>query len=238
MLVASDGFAHLHRLLRLCGLENIEFTSSLKGTDEITFFTEYGFAESVFTDADKVAWPEVTQADTPDVVIAGPDWLLAIEAKVFHNPNAGSLQAQMRRQAVLVDMWAHARSLDPARVRHVLLLSERLATRVGDLAYPVVTWEQVLGEYDVVAHRYWARALALALARHSDLESRVSVGGKNAHAVKTGQEIAEAYASGNPDFDHVGRTAVSLVPRSRPTSRATPGGQLATRYDRAPCRGS
>lgn len=205
MLVASDGFAHLHRLLRLCGLDEVELQPSLEGDEGITFVTEYGFAESVFTAEDKKAWPELAEADTPDVVIAGPDWLLAIEAKMFHNPSAGSLQAQMRRQAVLVDMWASRMKLEVSRVGHVLLLPTALSARVGPLTYPVVTWEQVLSEYDVVGPRYWARVLAVALARHPELESRAATGGKNADAVMTGKEIAEAFASGEPAFDHVGR---------------------------------
>lgn len=206
MLVASDGFAHLHRFLGLCGLPEVTIDKSLEMTRELAFYTEYGFAESVFTDTDKQVWPDLVDADTPDVVIAGPDWLVAVEAKMFHNPNASALQAQMDRQAKLVGYWATSRSLDPARVRHVLLLPEPLAERVGSLRYPVVTWEQVLQRYDVVGPRYWARALAVALARHPELQSRLGTGGKNADEVLTGEAIVAAHAEGSNQFDYIGRS--------------------------------
>ncbi|WP_214056605.1 hypothetical protein [Nocardioides aquaticus] len=206
MLVASDGFAHLHRFLELCGLPEVSIEKSLETMRELTFYTEYGFAESVFTDTDKLAWPDLLNADTPDVVIAGPDWLVAVEAKMFHNPNASALEAQMGRQAKLVDYWATTRGLDPLRVRHVLLLPEPLAERVGSLQYPVVTWEQVLQRYDIVGPRYWARALAVALARHPELQSRLGTGGKNADDVLTGEAIVAAHAEGSNQFDQIGRS--------------------------------
>lgn len=54
MIVAADGFAHLHRFLHLSGLRvNPAGANPLVGGQDIQFFTEYGFAESVFTARDK-----------------------------------------------------------------------------------------------------------------------------------------------------------------------------------------
>ncbi|UAL30320.1 hypothetical protein K8W59_01905 [Nocardioides rotundus] len=207
MLVASDGFAYLDRFLTLCGLSDVDVRPNLEGDQNFQLLTEYGFAESVFTDHDKAAWPGPHQADTPDVVIAGPDWLVAVEAKMFHNPSGADLEAQMRRQAVVVDTWRSALGLSDDRVRHVLLLPSRLAERVGDLSYPIVTWEEVLAEYDVVGPRYWARVLATALSQHENLESaRELTFRSNADDTLTGAEIVEAHASGEATFDAVGRS--------------------------------
>lgn len=202
MLCASDGFAHLHRLLELCGLEGVEVRSGLDGDQELVFYTEYGFAESVFTDEDKAKWPELHDADTPDVVIAGDDWLLAIEAKMFHNPSHASLERQMSRQRVLVDYWADTLSLQPDRVAHVLLLPAALAHETAPKS-PVVTWEQLRDEFRSVAPRYWVRELDKALGSYSTLRSRAATA--NDEARLTGEEIVAGFASGDFEFGYVGR---------------------------------
>lgn len=206
MVVASDGFAHLHRFLGLCGLEVPSGHVDVDGGQRVQFLTEYGFAESVYTDEDKESWPEPATADTPDVVIAGPDWLVAVEAKMFHNPSTSDLRGQYDRQAALVDMWRTRLGLDEERVRHVLLLPARLAEREADVDRPVVTWEAVLREYSVVAPRHWTGLLNTALARHEALESHKQVEFRaNAQAVMTGAEIVAAVQSGAATFDAVGR---------------------------------
>jgi len=113
MIVAGDGFAHLHRLLALCGLPLPELCGHpLEGPHQIEFFTEYNFVESRYTLTDKERFPDAPHdADTPDLVIVGPDWLLCIEAKVFHNPPTAALNEQIGRQKVLVDYWT--RTLAP-----------------------------------------------------------------------------------------------------------------------------
>jgi hypothetical protein len=214
MLVASDGFAYLDRLLRLCGLEaDLDVPARLDGGLDIDFYTEYSHAESVFTDEDRGAWPVPPGGDTPDVVINGGDWLLAIEAKMFHNPNAADLAAQMRRQRVLVDLWTERMGLDPARVRHVLLLPRPLADRVQgtlpvELVDAVVTWEEVLEQYWTVAPRHWSRVLHHALTRHGALESSRELNFRaNAQQVMTGADIAAGAADRHdPPLDYIGRS--------------------------------
>jgi hypothetical protein len=204
MIIAADGFAHLDRMLALCGLASADLDHSLEGYHPLAFYTEYNFVESRFTASDKARFPDApTEADTPDVVIAGKDWLLCIEAKVFHNPSTDSLNAQMRRQRVLVDYWTRTLDLDPARVAHVLLLPAGLS-RLG-LEAPVVTWEAMLDAYRVVGPAYWTAMLGTALGRYTDLVS-VLGSGKNAEGRLTGQAIYDLYSSGELPYTHLGRS--------------------------------
>ena len=202
MICASDGFAHVGRLLQLCGLPEVAVQAGLDGDQELVFYTEYGFAESVFTEADRARWPDPAEGDTPDVVIAGDDWLVAIEAKMFHNPSHAGLEAQMARQAKLVDYWSSKRHMDPRRVAHVLLLPRDLAAETQP-ASRYITWEQVRDTYAAVAPRYWVRQLNLALAAYAELRSKAPTA--NDEARYTGQKIVERHAAGEFQYDHVGR---------------------------------
>lgn len=205
MIVASDGFVHLHRLLSLCGLPPVEIEQPGRdGLTKVEFTTEYSFAESRFTEQDKARFPNApTDADTPDVVIAGPDWLLAIEAKVFHNPLPEALNHQMKRQQVLVDYWTTTLGISPDRVRHVLLLPAALP--VDGVAFPVVTWESVLAAYQVVGPAHWTATLATALDRYDSMVSRSRMFGENADGHLTGQEIVNAHAAGTLEYPFMGR---------------------------------
>lgn len=204
MLTGSDGFAHLHRFLRLCGLD-VDVQANLLGNQELQFYTEYGFAESVVTDADRQRWPDAVGADTPDVVLAGADWLLAVEAKMFHDPTPADLDAQMQRQASVIQAWVKTLGLDPGRVAHVLLLPEPLAATADGLDWPIVTWQQVLDEYKTVGPRYWAQVLSEALDHYDNLVSKSPAFGSNSSRRMRGAEIVAAHAMGGLEFDYVGR---------------------------------
>lgn len=204
-LIGSDGFAHLGRFLELCGLE-VSIDARLDGPHELLFCTEYGFAESVFTAEDRERWGSGLDADTPDVVIAGPDWLVAVEAKMFHNPNASDLNAQMSRQAKVISRWVDVLGLPKNRVMHVLLLPEKLAAASPGHGWPVVTWERVLEEYRVVGPRYWANVLGTALADYDFLVSTGPTFGKNKDARLTGAEIVDLHATGILPYSSVGRS--------------------------------
>lgn len=207
MLVASDNFAHLNRLLDLCGLKDVDVDP--QKTTDIQFFTEYGFAESVFSEDDKKAWKEFPAAamrDTPDIVIAGSDWLLAIEAKMFLNPTLGELVEQMRRQSRLVDLWSKYKNLGGGRVKHVLLVPEQLKTDLGKHDLKVVTWQEILELYAKVGPAYWVGVLRAAIGEaFQELQSLPISFGKNALYRMKGYEIVEAFESGKAPFDHVGR---------------------------------
>jgi hypothetical protein len=130
MIVASDGFAHLHRFLSLCDLDVGEFGGHGRdGEQRVQLFTEYSFVESRYTEADVRRFPDApADNDTPDVVLLGEDWLLAVEAKMFHTPSITALNAQVARQKVIVDYLAKTLRLSPERVRHVPLLPAPLAS--------------------------------------------------------------------------------------------------------------
>jgi hypothetical protein len=203
MIVASDGFAHLDRLLALCGLPSAGLGgNALEGLHPVQFFTEYSFAESRFTPENKDRFPDAPlDADTPDVVIVGPDWLLCVEAKMFHKARPADLSTQMNRQKVLVDYWTRTLRLDPAKVAHILLVPERLATTGVDAR--VVTWEALLDAYRVVGPLYWTAVLAEALGSYKALVSLPGAGGANAHSRATGMDL-KAQGVG-PGWTHVGR---------------------------------
>jgi hypothetical protein len=86
-LVGSTGFWHLQRCLDLFGVpvqvQGGEFA-------EVQFLTEYGFAESVFTDADRAKWGTHFTRETPDIVILGKDWLLANRSESVPQPDGRS----------------------------------------------------------------------------------------------------------------------------------------------------
>jgi hypothetical protein len=170
MIVAADDFAHLHRFLMLCGMpaDALPTNSDSRTSPRLQFFTEYSFVESVFTDTDRARFHDVpTSNDTPDVVLVGDDWLLAVEAKMFHDPSPQALNAQLDRQRIIVDYIAVNLHIPAARTRHVVLLPAPFAANA--LHAPVVTWEDVLHAYRVVGPEYWVATLSAAISRYHDL---------------------------------------------------------------------
>lgn len=207
MVAFSDGFAHTGRLLDLCGLPGIE-VGGLTGDNRIQVFTEYSFAESVYLAADRERFADrPPAADTPDLVLVGDGWLLAIEAKLYDAVSAADLRRQLRAQAVLVEYWRGKLELDPQRVKHVALLPRRLTDRIGtDLPSPVVHWEDVAAAYRHVAPRYWIAVLEHALASELYADDSL-VFGANAHAQLTGAEIvADAHVADTSRYTVMGRS--------------------------------
>ena len=172
MIIAPDAFMHLPRFLSRCGLEGIGIDGDRGGVGGPQFLTEYGFHESLFTDKDTKAFPSPPAGkDTPDLVLFGGDWLLAVEAKMFHRPTTAALEIQIARQRALVSYWTQVLDLEPGHVRHVLLLPEGFAREVGDRSIDTVTWEQVRDDYANVVPRYWLDVLCQALDRYEELKS-------------------------------------------------------------------
>ena len=193
MLVASDGFAHLDRFLALCGLPDVHVPGSRNGEQALEFFTEFGFHERV-RDEDRPRFPDLTGRDTPDLVIAGDDWLLAVEAKMFHRPTSAAMNRQADQQRLVIDTWVRALPLRPDRVAHVWLLPEELASAVrGSVHIPVVTWQEVLRAYRVVGPAYWVGVLEEALTRYTDLVAEPMTFGANPDDYIPGGEVVEGY---------------------------------------------
>ena len=188
-IAAHDGFAQLSRLLSLCDLM-VSVPPGLDGEQEIQFFTEYGFNESVFRPYDRDRFSNRPEGgDTPDLVLAGPDWILAIEAKLYDQPSTDSLNGQLTRQAKLVSYWADQFGIPEDRVRHVALLPQKLADRLGRLIAPTVTWESVLAAYRVVGPRFWLAQLEYALAQYDEYAGLVLTYGANKQGTRKGREI-------------------------------------------------
>ncbi len=206
MIICSDAFAHLHRFLILCSLDVATFDQQGHHLGQkIQFFTEYSFAQSAVTKADLADFPEPRPGDdTPDIVIAGEDWLLAVEAKMFHNPSPAALRMQMKRQRVVVDYLADAMSIPKTRVAHVLLIPDGLAA--NGVCGKVLRWEEVLDDYKVVGPPYWLSMLRQALSRYTELVSGgPTTFGQNKDDDLTGAEIVTAHAAGTLDFTYMGR---------------------------------
>jgi len=101
MLIGSDRFSQLHRFVALCGLDVEPFGRDDDGGGPgIQFFTEYNLFESIFTKEDRARFEAdpPTERDTPDLVLVGSDWLLVVEAKMFHKPNPATMAEQLRRR--------------------------------------------------------------------------------------------------------------------------------------------
>lgn len=209
-LISDNGFIHLHRFLGLCGLfvDDVSGdTHPLSGRQDLQFFTEYAFAESVQISRDRQRFADRPhERDTPDLVLTGPDWLLAVEAKMYHRPTRQALEKQIARQRTLVNYWTTVLGLNPARVAHVLLLPEPLAQARGELAAPVVTWEAVRDAYAAVAPAYWLGVIRDALARYDELASPEPTFRTNADALIRGEDIVQAHASDSLSFAWMGRS--------------------------------
>lgn len=229
-LLASDGLVHLPRFLQLCGLAGDEpggvGHGVLDGLHPVQIFTEYSFAESLLP-GDTARFPDAPLVrDTPDLVVSGPDYLLVVEAKMFHRPSSAVLDEQMRRQSVLVDYWASTLSLERSKVRHVLLLPGGLAEDRPGLDWPVVTWEQVRDAYDARGDAYWLGVLRTALDRYEQLAASDLAFGVNAEAKLTGEQIWRAAELGDLPPHWVGR-AGGLHGAAFPTDKL--GGTWRTR---------
>lgn len=208
-LVGDNGFAHLHRFLALCDLpvDVQEPNHALDGLQDLEFFTEYGFAESVCTGRDKSRFADRPhERDTPDLVIVGPDWLLAVEAKMYHRPTREALEKQLAKQRVIVEYWTRKLELDPGRVKHVLLLPWALAQARQPLSARVVTWEEVRDVYGTVGAAYWLGVLRSALDRYEELASPEPTFRGNADAIMLGERIVDAHAAGTLLYSWMGRS--------------------------------
>jgi hypothetical protein len=207
VIVAHDGFAHLDRFLKLCGIDDVNTSSRRDGTAPCQLTTEYNFAESLIG-ADDARWNvQPRTGDTPDIVLAGEDWLIVVEGKMFHRPTRAQLDAQLARQRPLIDEWAHVLGVAPARVRHVAVIPEQLADEIAPLTScdDVVTWQTIIDNYCVVGPPYWVGVLEVACSRWNKLAARPPKFTKNAHAILTGAQIVALAHGDVVEYAYVGR---------------------------------
>lgn len=196
-ILSTDRFMHLDLFLSRCGLTDVE-TAELA---HLELVTEYNLRESAWTPGERQRFNTAGLAgDTPDVIIAGEDWLVVIEAKMFHAPSRSDLAEQLEAQRPVVERLARGLGISPDRVRHVLLVPEQLATPPGSIT---VTWQDVLDDYTGVGNAYWCEALSRALQNYGDLVSKIN---NNADAKVVGRELLDLFQAGDCPWRHVGRS--------------------------------
>ena len=205
MIVASNNFADLGLLLKLCGINGVTVKDPTPQT--LQFFTEYNYAQSLMT-ADEFDSGDYT-GDTPDLVISGSNWLVVIEAKMYDNPSAAALVKQYDRQHVLVKGWTKYLNLgSSAQVHHCLLLPQGLLDILGnptpsDLR-PFIRWEDVREKYEEVAPKYWLDVLRNAILP-DHYKERVSTRRKYQDDIRTGADIVSAFKDGDDTYTWMGR---------------------------------
>jgi hypothetical protein len=189
MIVAGEEFAHLGRLYRLAGLDDAPVTGG--DAAHVQFFTEYGFAESLYGAEDDRFSDAPIGKDTPDVVIFSTEprpRMLAIEAKVYDRPSKAQLVAQLTVQRALVTYLAQKLSVADEDCAHIALLPRDLGIDGAGLGTPVVFWEDLLSVFEDVAPVYWAGLLRVALERYDELVAKTQPFRVNADTIMTGAE--------------------------------------------------
>jgi len=175
------------------------------GNAPCQLLTEYGFTESLVGAGDGRWDDRKRRRDTPDVVLVGDDWLVAVEAKVFSRPTQAELELQFRAQRVLIDEWRDILGIPDDRVHHVALIPEQLAALVGQLSVRTVTWQQVADAYRIVGPAYWVGIIDVACERWENLVSSQAPFTANAEATLTGKQILEASEAGLLEYGYMGR---------------------------------
>jgi hypothetical protein len=192
-IIAGDEFAHLTVFLQLCGLGTVAHLGSVQ------FLTEYGFAESAWYDKTGLWRAYEGGRDTPDVVVAGPGWLLAVEAKMYARQGHAAIVQQLQAQTRLLRYWAETLDLASEHVRLVALLPAQYAQELPSLGVPVVTWEGILNAYRNYASPYWLAVLEYALNHYDELKSTFEPNDR-----LTGNEIVEGFLAGRGLPDRAG----------------------------------
>ncbi|MCI0712090.1 MAG: hypothetical protein L0154_18185 [Chloroflexi bacterium] len=171
-------------------------------------FTEYGIAESIFGKAREQFTDPPTDRDTPDVLIyidGQPRTMIGLEAKMYFAPSATSLQAQMERQAAVLDYLARELHIDT--VHHYALVPDQWLPALESFPFPVITWQALHDQFELVDRdNYYLHMLRLALEAWDDLVSKTSIsGGMNADDKISGYKIVEGYRNGQLPFVTMGR---------------------------------
>lgn len=206
MIVASGEFASLQKFLDLAHVEHCEIVATSDSTN-VEFFTEYGFLESLKGVTAERFPTTPAGRDTPDIIIyieGSPSALIGIEAKMYDRPTAAELEVQLGVQRTLLEGIAADLAVE-TKVTQVALLPAQLASEVGQLSVPTVTWQQVLDAYATVAPPYWTAMLGEALDRYGELVGSRSRFGENREAVLTGLAIIHGHDAGTLKYGWIGR---------------------------------
>lgn len=205
MIVCQDEFAHLSKFLRLCGVVGVPESSMRQPLD---FVTEYSLKQ-----ADGFEGRMVKEGDVPDVLVlleGNRSTLLCIEAKMYSRPNSTQLRKQIAEQRLLIDgSLKTAASAD--MVHHALLIPNAMVHSLGlvDQTHfegaTIVTWEDVLREYESIGSPHFCGILKKALGKHW-CASKQKVAGKNAEAHFLGTHIHGQMVQSVFPYRFIGRT--------------------------------
>jgi hypothetical protein len=212
MIVCRDGFRHLHALLELVGCREPLRICAAAGQENIQFFSEYSFVESVVGEARKRFSSRPSAKDTPDIVILvrteQAKVLVAMEAKVFDCPTAQDLTRQMERQRTHI-LACLEQALHIDRTYHVALLPAKLCEKVKRDGFdlPAVTWEDLCTRYrGLLGSDYFLEVLSIALERYDELAAQHAHSyRKNCQDLYRGSDIYRNYKEGMLDKQVMGR---------------------------------
>lgn len=212
MIVCRDGFKHLPALLELVGCHEPLRISTTEGQENIQFFSEYSFVESVVGAARKRFPDRPRSKDTPDIVILirteRAKVLVAVEAKVFDCPTAQDLTRQMERQRTHI-LACLEKTLHIDRTYHVALLPAKLHEKMKRDGFNqrTVTWEDLYARYrSLLGPDYFLEVLSIALERYDELAAQHAHSyRKNCQDLYKGSDIYRNYKEGMLDKQVMGR---------------------------------
>jgi len=206
MIVGKDNFRHLDRLFPL--LDGIQWPNSSVSADSsnIQFFTEYSLRESL-PGSGRTFQDLPPTKDTPDTVMVidgHPKVLIAIEAKMFDVPSRDELTAQMAAQAKVLAVIEKTLLVDS--VHHIALLPRVLSDRMGEVPFPILTWESLLDAYrPICAGDHFFELLAIALEDYGKLVSFEVTFGRNNEESIPGRMIYCRFKDGTLTKEWMGR---------------------------------
>jgi hypothetical protein len=211
-IVCAEGFAHIHRLWELLGIDAPQIDAAPESTN-IQFLTEYNAKQSIYIATDKTRFPEaVSSGETPDVLILidGPSPLIvSIEAKMYDTVNTGELVQQLRLQREnVLKLLAPALGIAETRVVQVALLPAGMPI-TAEAIHPtkLLHWQQIVEKFaDVASASYFRGVLEIALQNYEVLRNEKLVFHANMKAQMTGEEILKRYDGKTLDFLTMGRS--------------------------------
>jgi len=217
MIVCAEQFRHLNILARLMGIRQLPAVESDPAQASIQFFTEYSLVESIYDQQTKKRFPNPpTTKDTPDIVIlirGATTTLIALEAKMYHQPQRSSLVKQLKAQRRQLGYLQEHLSID--EIWHSALLprgflpelKDRVPAGRRDPGFPIVRWEDLLDGYRRVrpTNDYFIGVLDLALRHWKSLCSQPLAYGVNAEGKMKGSLIVSLFGS-DPSLSIMGRS--------------------------------
>ncbi len=207
MVICKDNFRHFRRFLSLIpGLESTVIKADPEEAN-VQFFTEYSLNESVGEEAQD-RFPDVPSTkETLDVLIlikGEPKNLVALEAKMFDTPTTYELNRQMQNQQKMLKCIQE--SLGVQKVYHYALLPGELSRRLGQIDFPILTWEAIRAAYrPVCAGDYFLAMLELALHSYPRLAAKKRQYRHYCEQMIQGREIYERFKAGTLDKVSMGR---------------------------------